>query len=159
VLPVLPASSNGWTYAINQVPGESIGWPRLVSQVRSAWRSLPAAQRAGAVIFTVDYGEVGAINELGHGSGLPTAVSDQNSEWWWGPGDPTATTVLAVSPGPRDLTGYDVYLRQFFTSVRMLATFTNAAGIHNEEWGGHIYLCTHPKHPWFRIWPQLRHYD
>ncbi len=159
VLPVLPAGSIGWTYAINQVPGESIGWPRLVSQVRAAWLSLPSTQRSHAVIFTANYGEAGAINELGRDSGLPTAVSGQNSEWWWGPGDPHATTVLAVSPGPRDLTGYDVYLRKFFARVQMLATFTNAAGIHNQEWGGHIYLCTRPKQAWFRMWPRLRHYD
>jgi hypothetical protein len=53
------------------------------------------------VIFTGDYGEAGAINELGRGTGLPAAVSGQNSEWWWGPGNPRATTVVAVMPGPR----------------------------------------------------------
>jgi hypothetical protein len=29
-------------------------------------------------------------------SGLPTAVSGQNNEWFWGPGHPDATTVTAV---------------------------------------------------------------
>jgi hypothetical protein len=67
------------------------------------WKSLPPRQRASAVIFTGDYGEAGAINELGRGTGLPAAVSGQNSEWWWGPGNPRATmwrskTRLGVSP-------------------------------------------------------------
>ncbi len=32
-------------------------------------------------------------------------------------------------------------------------------GIHNQEWGGHLYLCTGPRHPWAQLWPRLRHYD
>jgi hypothetical protein len=51
------------------------------------------------VIFTDDFGEAGAINELGRGQGLPTAVSGHDTEWWWGPGNPHATTVVAVTLG------------------------------------------------------------
>ncbi|HEU5008718.1 MAG TPA: glycosyltransferase family 39 protein [Jatrophihabitantaceae bacterium] len=159
VLPVLPAADIGWTYGINQVPGESLGWPQLVATVDQAWEALPPARRASAVIFTADYGEAGALNELGRDRGLPTAVSAHNSEWWWGPGDPDATTVLAVAPGPRDVVGYGSYLRRFFGSVRAVATLRNPYRIHNEEWDGHVYVCTHPRQAWRRIWPQLRHYD
>ncbi len=159
VLPVLPAANIGWTYVVNQTPGESVGWPELVHTVRTVWTSLPPQVRAHAVIFTADYGEAGAINELGRGMGLPVAVSGQNSEWWWGPGNPHATTVVAVAPGPRDVTGYGGYLGQFFTTVRTVATLFNTAGLHNQEWGGHVYLCTGPRHPWGRMWPSLRHYD
>jgi hypothetical protein len=158
VLPILPAADIGWTYGINQVPGESVGWHQFVATVDRAWLALPAEQRAAAVVFTADYGEAGAINELGRGDGLPGAVSGHNSEWWWGPGNPNATTVLAVAPGPRDVTGYAGYLRHYFGSVRTIATLRNAYGIHNEEWGGHVYLCTRPREPWGRIWPRLRHY-
>jgi len=86
VLPVLPASDIGWTYALNQVPSESVGWPELVSTVRHAWDQVPADRRVQAVLVTANYGEAGAINELGHGIGLPIAYGTQNSEWWWGPG-------------------------------------------------------------------------
>ena len=158
-LPVLPPGSVGWTYAVNQELGESIGWPQLVGTVRGVWTSLPPHQRANAVIFTVDYGEAGAINELGRGTGLPTAVSGHNTLWWWGPGKPRASTVLAVAPGPMDVTGYGGYLRQFFTSVRVAATLSNPYHIHNQEWGGHVYVCTGPRHPWAQMWPRLRHYS
>jgi hypothetical protein len=121
------------------------------------WTTLPPAQRAGAVIFTADYGEAGAINELGNG--LPTAVSGQNSYYWWGPGNPRATTVVAIAPGPIDVTGYAGYLRQFFTGVRVAATLSNPDQIHNEEWHGHVYVCTGPRRPWGTLWPQLRHYS
>jgi hypothetical protein len=159
VLPVLPAADTAWTYQSNPTLGETIGWPQFNSTVSRVWASLPPAQRASAVIFTADYGEAGSINELGRGTGLPTAVSGQNSEWWWGPGNSRATTVVAVAPGPVDVTGYGAYLRRFFTSVRVAATLSNTEGIHNQEWDGHVYVCTGPRRPWAQLWPQLRHYD
>ena len=112
------------------------------------------------MIFAGDYGEAGAINELGRGTGLPTAVSGDNSEWWWGPGNSRATTVVAVMPGPVDITSSaaTAYLRQFFTSVRVAATLSNPYGIHNQEWDGHVYVCTGPRHPWAQLWPRLRLY-
>ena len=55
--------------------------------------------------------------------------------------------------------GYDGYLAGFFASVQPMATLSNPAGIRNQEWGGHIYLCTGPISPWAQLWPLLRHYD
>ena len=158
VLPVLPPADIGWTYKVNQQLAESIGWPQLASTVRTVWTSLPPRQRASAVIFTSNYGEASAINELGRGTGLPQAVSGHNTYWWWGPGNPRATTVLAVMPGPVDGGGDAAYLRQFFTSVRAAATLSNPYRIHNQEWGGHVYLCTGPRHPWAQMWPRQRTY-
>lgn len=159
VLPVLPPANVGWTYKTSAVSGESIGWPQLVGTVRAAWLSMPPRQRAGAVIFTADYSEAAAINELGRGTGLPEAVSGHNTYWWWGPGNPRASTVLAVAPGPDDAGDYAAYLRQFFTSVRTVATLSNPYGIRNIESGGHVYQCTGPRQPWGQLWPRLRHYD
>jgi Dolichyl-phosphate-mannose-protein mannosyltransferase len=160
-LPVLPAADIGWTYKIDTNLGETVGWPQFVRTVDGVWRSLPPSQRASAVIYTADYGEAGAINELGRGMGLPTAVSGHNSEWWWGPGNPHATTVVAVEPGPIDIPGNAAYtaLKRAFTSVRVAATLSNPDGIHNQEWGGHVYICTGLRLPWDQIWPYTRHYD
>jgi hypothetical protein len=159
VLPILPPGDDAWTYKASAVSGETIGWPQLVQSVRTVWNGLPPAQRAHTVIFTADYSEAGAINELGRGTGLPAAVSGQNTDWWWGPGNPRASTVIAVAPGPKADPGAAAYLRRFFTSVRTVATLSNPYGMHNIEWHGHIYLCTGPRHPWGQMWPQLRHYD
>jgi hypothetical protein len=160
-LPVLPLAGLGRTYAkANPDSLESIGWPQLVGTVDAVWTSLPPRQRASAVIFAETYGLAGAINELGRGTGLPTAVSSQNSEWWWGPGNPHATTVVAVGPGPAGGgTGYGAYLRLYFASVRVAATLSNPYGLHNQQWGGHVYICTGLLQPWARTWPLLRHYD
>jgi putative flippase GtrA len=81
VLPVLPSADIGWEYTVNQENAESLGWPQLVQAVHKAWVSLPPAQRAHAVIFTANYGEASAINNLGRADGLPTAVSPDDSEW------------------------------------------------------------------------------
>jgi hypothetical protein len=156
-LPVLPPAGIGTK--VNPELAESIGWPQLVSTIRTVWTSLPPRQRASAVIFASNYGEASAINELGRGTGLPEAVSGHNTYWWWGPGNPHASTVVAVMPGPLDGTGDAAYLRQFFTSVRIVATLSNPYGIHNQEWAGHVYLCTGPRHPWAQLWPQLRSYS
>jgi 4-amino-4-deoxy-L-arabinose transferase-like glycosyltransferase len=151
LLPILPMNK-----AFGSTPVETIGWPSLVSQVRTVWNTVPPADQPHTVIFTDDYSEAGAINELGRGTGLPTAVSSQNNEWWWGPGNPDATTVLAVAPGGDDLTPG---LSKYCTSFRTVATITNPVGVHNIEWGGHIYLCTGLREQWSQLWPQLRHYD
>jgi len=158
-LPVLPANDIGWTYGSDPQLGETVGWPEMVAAVDSVWKALPAGQRVHAVIFTADYGEAGAINELGRGAGLPTAVSGHNTEWFWGPGDRAAETILAVAPGPLDVTGYSNFLRQLCGQVRTAATLSNPAGIHNQEWGGHVYLCTDLKQPWPQEWGRLRHYS
>jgi hypothetical protein len=159
VLPVLPPADVGPSAKVNTVSAESIGWPQLVGTVRTVWASLPAGQRANAVIFTSNYGEASAINVLGQGTGLPQAVSGHNTYWWWGPGNPRATTVVAVMPGPVDGGGDAAYLRQFFKSVRAVATLSNPYRIHNQEFDGHVYLCTAPRHPWGQMWPQLRSYS
>jgi hypothetical protein len=158
-LPVLPAGDIGFTAAVNPVLAETVGWPQLVAQVDRAWYSLSPAQRALGVIFTSNYGEEGAINELGRQLGLPEAVGDHNNDWWWGPGRPDAQVVLAVAPGPKDTTGYGLYLHRHFGRVVQAATITNSEHLHNQEYGGQIYICSQPRLPWDQIWPQLRHYD
>jgi hypothetical protein len=160
-LPVFPLAGIGRTFAkANPNALETIGWPQLVGTVDAVWTSLPPSQRSSAVLFADNYGLAGAINELGRGTGLPIAVSRQNSEWWWGPGNPHATTIVAVAPGPAGGgTGYGAYLGQFFSSVRVAATLSNPYGLHNQQWGGHVYICTGPRRPWAQIWPQLREYS
>jgi Dolichyl-phosphate-mannose-protein mannosyltransferase len=160
-LPVFPLAGLGRTVAsANPNTGESIGWPQVVRGVDAVWTSLPPSQRASAVLYADNYGEAGAINELGRGTGLPTAVSRQNSEWWWGPGNPHTTTVVAVANGPDGGgTSYGAYLGQFFTYVRVAATLSNPYGLHNQLWGGHVYICTGPRQSWAQTWLQLREYS
>jgi len=159
VLPVLPVSDIAWTYKSNPSLGETVGWPQLVQTVRGVWFSLPPAQRANAVIYASDYSEEGAVNELGRGTGLPAAVGGQNTDWWWGPGNPHATTVVVIAPRGQGVAADEAQLGEYFTGVRVAATLSNPYGIHNIEWGGHVYVCTGPRQPWGQLWNDLRNYD
>jgi hypothetical protein len=158
VLPVLPARLSGWTAGIYTENMESTGWPELTATAARVWDQLPAAQRAGAVIFTDNYGEAGAINELGSRYGLPQAVSGHNNLWWWGPGNPGATTVVAVVNDKSGSTRLTEQLRRNFARVQVVATIRNDANLNTFENGGHVYLCTGPVHSWGALWPSLRHY-
>jgi len=154
VLPVLPARNAGGISAIDPVGAETIGWPGFIGTVSRVWHQLPARQRADAVIFTGNYGEAGAITELGRADHLPQAVSGQNNEWFWGPGNPHATTIVAiVQQGFPQLV---TQLRGDFAHVRLVATITNPAHVSNQEEGGHVYLCTGPVRPWGQLWPSFR---
>jgi len=157
-LPVLPAKASAIFSKVNSVPAETVGWPELVHSVASVWHALPAGQRADGVIFTGNYGEAGAINELGRADGLPTAVSGHNSEWFWGPGNPDATTVVAVLPGQVASSDTAPFIA-LFARCRVAATIHNAEGVSNQEEGGHVYVCTGPVRTWGALWPSLRHYD
>lgn len=157
-LPLLPVNDIGWTYGVNRNLGDTVGWPQLVASVDTAWHSMPPEQRASAVIYTQNDGEAGAINQLRGHRDLPTAVSAQNTNWWWGPGNPKATTVLAVVPGPVGGKGYAADLRKQFGSVREVGRLSNPYDIHNKEYGGHIYVCTDPRKPWGELWKSLLHY-
>ena len=161
LLPILPIADANVTNAVFPVQNQTIGWPQLVSSVRGVWFSLPAQQRSNAVVFTADFGAAGAINELGRGQGLPTAVSGHDTEWWWGPGNPHASTVVAVTLGPDSSSRSSnlSYLHQYFRTVRQAATLSNPWGIKNEYYQGQVWICTGLRHPWGQLWPQLRHYD
>ena len=150
-LPLLPARSlqaSGWAGAAeNQF--ESVGWPRLVDDVAAAYRSLPPAERAGAVLLTSNYGEAGAIDLYGPSLGLPRAYSGHNAYGWWGPPPDGGSAVVAVAEDgpPRLLPG-----------CRLVAPVTNDEGVRNEESErAAIYLCAPPASGWALVWPQLRH--
>jgi hypothetical protein len=143
------------------VPTETVGWPELVQTVAGIWHGLPATQRATAVIFTGNYGEAAAINELGRRDGLPEAVSGQNNVWYWGPGNDRATTVVAVVQG-HPANGAQQFVRRLrrdFSEVKAVATLHNRPGITNQEDGGHVYVCTGPVRSWGAMWPSFKFYS
>ncbi len=159
VLPVLPPENIGWIHTLNTTPAESVGWPQLVGTVSKVWHGLPSDTRSKAVIFTSNYGEAGALNELGREDGLPEAVSGHNSLWFWGLGNPRATTVVAVVLGEYDSSFYDQYLRPYFGHIVTAAGLSNAQHVANQEAGGHVYICTEPIESWGSLWIHMRHFE
>lgn len=130
---------------------EMIGWPELVSSVSQVYKNLPNKEQKNAIIITGNYGEAGSINHYGSKLGLPAAASGIGSYFYWGPGNPDATSVIFVGY-PED------YLKRYFSEVTVKEVFTNKYGINNEEQGILIILCRRPKKPISEMWSEFKHF-
>ncbi len=150
-LPVVPVTDVHRTpiVALNYDAGETIGWPAYVRQIAAVYRSLPTAQRSAAIVLGSNYGEAGAVDHFGRADGLPAAYGVQNAYWYWGPPPPSATTAVAI--------GFD---RQALTPVcgtlRLAAHLNNHFGVHDDEQGAPVWICSALRGSWTAIWPGLR---
>ena len=138
--------------AVNYDLGETIGWPAFTQDVARVYRSLPAAERRTAVIFTGNYGEAGAIDRFGPSLGLPSAFSGHNSDWWWGPPSVPRSTTIFVGDAPRS------YLESFWRDCAVAGRLDNGIGVDNEEQGQAIWICRGQLSDWTAMWPDLKHY-
>jgi len=153
-VPVYPVSIVARTplTAISDVLGETVGWPRFVAAIARGYRTLPPAERATAVVLTLNYGEAGAVNRLGGGYGLPRAYSGHNGYWYWGP--PPVSRGAAVLIGAPD---FEAYSRRAWADCRPAGRIDNGVGLDNEEQGYTVLVCRRPLRTWARIWPGQRH--
>jgi hypothetical protein len=151
-LPLLPERDlqGSIVMAVNPDQGETVGWPRYVVAVSHAWQSIPPRERRHTAIFTVNYGEAGAIDVLGHPRGLPHAYSghDGFAEW----GIPTSNAIHALLSGYHDARD----AAPAFAGCHTLATTDNGVGLQNQEQGLPLLLCRRTA-PWPALWPQLTH--
>jgi len=151
MLPVLPV---GWLQhtpitVINYDAGETVGWPRFAQTVAGAYRALPDADRARAVILTGNYGEAGAVDRYGPRLGLPAVYSGHNAYGLWGPPPPDSAPVLAVGIDQQQL-------RELFGSVQAVARIDNGVQVDNEEQGRTVWLCRGQRSSWSDNWLALR---
>ncbi len=153
-LPLLPERDlqGSVVIALNSAQGETVGWPRFVHTISTAWREIPPGERSHTAIFTGNYGEAGAIDLFGPPLRLPRAYSGHNgfSEW----GIPQAADTSALLVGFNDAGDAAPY----FERCRTLAIVNDHVGLNNQEQGLPVMLCR-PTAPWPALWPQLRHYD
>jgi 4-amino-4-deoxy-L-arabinose transferase-like glycosyltransferase len=144
-LPIVPAKDAGQAaYDVR----ETIGWPAFARTVAGVYRKLPARQ--GAVIFTSNYGEAGAIDRFGPALGLPQAYSGHNAFGDWGPPPNGSAPVIAIGLGEAETTAD-------FLDCQQAARIDNGLGIDNDEQGTGVYVCASPRRPWSAEWPSLKH--
>ncbi len=125
---------------------DEIGWPELADQTAAAWKSLPAAQRAGGAIVAENYGEASALELYGPARGLPQVLSGHLSWQYWRPRSLPQRYVLFV--------GYDSgTLSLLCRSWTKLATIDNRWHLANEERGRVIAGCR-LQQPLGVIWEQ-----
>jgi hypothetical protein len=126
---------------------DTIGWPALIDQVAVAYQSIPADQRADAVVFTSNYGEAGAVDRLGQDAGLPGAWSGHNGYGLWGPPPQGAVPVVVVWQGGTP--------SRFFLGCREVGDVDT--GVDNEEGeDAAVYVCSGPIGGWAAAWPHLQ---
>jgi 4-amino-4-deoxy-L-arabinose transferase-like glycosyltransferase len=143
-LPLLPAKDAGPVIAVNGDVGETIGWADLTRTVAAVYRRAGP----GAVIFTANYGEAGAIDRYGRALGLPSAYSGHNAFGYWGPPPDRAGAVVTV--------GIDASALRHFRACHLAARIDNSAGVDNDEHGEPVDECAGTAGPWSRIWSDLR---
>ena len=153
VLPVLSPSeldASPWA-ALSEPQLDMVGWPALVDQVAAAYRTIPAPDRARAVVFTNNYGEAGAVEEYGPARGVPVpAYSGHNGFAGWGPPPVADGPVVVVREG--DPAGSAP--SRWFTGCRSAGPVVT--GVRNEESRfAQVWTCTGTVGGWTAIWPQL----
>lgn len=149
-LPVVPESSVSTVDATGEL-GETVGWPEMVDQVSSVYRSIPDDLRGDAVIFTRSYGEAGAIDILGSDVGLPAGISGHNNYYLWGPPDRHGPIVGVGQVGDA--------LELVCPDYEQVGTITNTSGVANEENGLPLYLCMAPSGQLSDVWDHVRHFN
>jgi 4-amino-4-deoxy-L-arabinose transferase-like glycosyltransferase len=153
-LPVLPAQAmvSMKLWQTRKDYADMIGWPELAQQTAQVYQALPANEKTNAIILTQNYGEAGAIDYYGPELGLPGAVSPHLTYWYWAPPHLDPSTVVLVGFSP------DVASR-YFADCRQAATVSNSLGIHNDEFGAPILVCTSPRRPLWQVWGSLQTLD
>ena len=108
-------------------------------------------ERTRTGILTANYGEAGAINSYGPAYGLPEAISEVNSYWSRGYGNPPPETLVVLG-------FHRESVDKFFESCELAGHVTNQFGVENEETTYHpdIFVCRQPRYPWPELWKMLR---
>lgn len=129
-----------------------IGWPELVRETARAYEGLSPDQRASAVILTHYYSQAGAIDYYGPALGLPRAISPHLTYWYWAPRhmDPTTAVLVdyTLDEGER-----------LFKNCQQVGSVTNQYGIHNDDFGDPILVCSDPRRPLWQAWRSLQTLD
>jgi hypothetical protein len=144
LLPIPPVPTS--TFA------DEIGWPELAQQTAHVYDTLTPDQRAAAMILAHYYQEAAAIDFYGPSLGLPNAISPHLSYWYWAPPRMNPTTVVMINftleEGDR-----------LFTACIQAGTVTNSLGLHNNDYGAPILVCTNPRRPLWSVWRSFQLLD
>ena len=101
-------------------------------------------------IFTMNYGEAGAITVLGRRRGLPPALSGHNNFWLWGPGGRSGDVMIVVGGEPEDN-------QRVFRDLVRVGTVRSRYAMPYEQ-NRAIYIGRGLKIPLRELWPRLKTY-
>ncbi len=153
VMPILPPDTTVQVYGhLEQVLSDRLGWDSLTQTVEQVYAALPPAQQAQACVLASNYGEAGALQQLGAPGRLPPVISPHNNYFLWGPGGCTGQVIIAVGYSLADL-------QVTYTQVTLGATRDCPLCIDFEQTLP-IYIATDPKIPNpMQQWDAAKHFD
>jgi hypothetical protein len=130
---------------------DRFGWETMVATVARVRDGLPPAERAGACVFTGNYGEAAAVDFFGPAYGLRSAISGHNNYFLWGPDGCTGDVVITVGVSAGDLTSQ-------FADVTQAATITCDYCMPYEN-NLPVFVARHLRNPIQEAWPGVKHFD
>jgi hypothetical protein len=129
---------------------DEFGWEEMVRETARAYRGLSPDEQAKAVIFANHYGEAAAVNFYGPRYGLPTAISNHQNYWLWGPKGATGEIVIVLgSDGTGD--------REHFRSVEAAGQVYHPYSREDEHFT--IWLCRGLTRHLEELWPSMRNWS
>jgi 4-amino-4-deoxy-L-arabinose transferase-like glycosyltransferase len=140
-------TNRGDVLPLPQDYADMLGWEEQVAAVARVYHDLPDADRGRAVILANNYGEAGAVDWYGPRHGLPRAVSNAGSYWFFGPGDLPGEVAVALGIEP------DV-LRDFYAEVTLVERLPNPWGV-PEQQHNPIVVARRPMATLQEVWPEL----
>ena len=127
--------------------GDMLGWKRMTEVVAAVHDSLPPEERSRVVVWGANYGEAGALAFYGPRYGLPPAVSNAGSFWFFGPGPRTGRILLCYGCQCDDV-------RRYYRSVTPVREFDDPWMV-GEERHRRICVAKDPVKSLQEIWPEL----
>ena len=124
------------------------GWPELASLVARTYGSLPASERATAVVFAGNYGEASAVEFFD--PGIPV-ISEHNQYWLWGPRGHSGNVMLQVN-------GSCFHSDHLFASRTLAGRLTDPWMV-PEEHAVPIWICRGIKKPLPAMWDSIKVYE
>lgn len=128
---------------------DMLGWPEMVDKVAEAASRLTPEERRRAIVFTMNYGQAGAVNLLRRQQGLPPAYSGHNNHFFW---PPPADVEVAILIGSRKI------LEEYFESGELVARTESRFNMPYEN-DLPIRIYRGMKKPFGDIWPCLKHFN
>jgi hypothetical protein len=70
--------------ALPQHYADRFGWEHMAEVVAGVYAELPDSLKRNCLVYGRNYGEAAAVDFFGRKYGLPPAISQHNSYWYWG---------------------------------------------------------------------------
>ena len=145
-----PKAENQATGPLPQYFADEFGWEEMVREVARIYNTLPPDERARTAIFANSYGQAGAIDYFGPKYGLPKAISNHQTYWYWGPRNYTGDIVIVLgSSGRGD--------REHFQSVEVAGHAEHPYSRRDEHYD--IFLCCGLKGDFKEVWPRMKKWN